>query len=109
MPKRGLQVAAGGHLGYAPCGALYTNAPPNMPHMYGPIANQIKKLPNHQLPVYSNEAGATKNFLPASNNGSIYANNLSENTVYSVDNNSRGALDRRSEYLNPDKIRSTYA
>ena len=106
VPKRGLQIAAGGHLGYAPCGALYTNAPPNHSHMYGPVINQIQNLPNHRLPTNSNEAASTKNFLPA--RPTIYDNNLSENNVYVVDNHSRGAFDRRAEYLNADKIRSTY-
>ena len=107
VPKRGLQIAAGGHLGYAPCGALYTNAPPNHTHMYGPVMNQVQHLPNHRQPVYSNEADATRNFVPAKS--SMYQSNLSENTVHCVDNHSRGYLDQRGEYLNPDKIRSTYA
>ncbi len=41
------RVAAGGHQGYAPLGGLYTSAPPNNPHIYGPPSQQVAHLPNH--------------------------------------------------------------
>lgn len=107
VPKKGLQIAAGGHLGYAPCGALYTNAPPNHSHMYGSVIDQIQNLPNHRLGSdHSIQAAATNNFIQLP----IYQNNLSENTVHCVDNKPRSHdFDQRREYLNPDKLRSTYA
>lgn len=65
MPKRGLQLAAGGHLGYGALGTLYTNAPPNHPHVYGPVYNQVAHLPNHGIPgdEYTNDR--SRSYMPA--------------------------------------------
>lgn len=63
MPRRGLQLAAGGHLGYGALGTLSTNAPPNNPHVYGDIYEQVAHLPNHGMPGVSLDR--SRNYVPA--------------------------------------------
>lgn len=85
VAKKGIQVAAGGHLGYAPMGCLYTNAVPNHPHTYGPVLDQIRSLPNHRPEyddTYSNRA-----FVPTKS--SIYDSNMSETKKYLLDINTQ--------------------
>lgn len=38
-------LPAGGHQGYGACGGLYAQSAPLLPHMYGSLSEQRKKLP----------------------------------------------------------------
>lgn len=82
MPKDGVQVAAGGHLGYGALGSLYTNAPPNHTHIYGPVIDQIYHLPKHSMPDNQN-VNYSKSFVP-SKSSAYETNNISENTKTKV-------------------------
>lgn len=103
--KKGIQIAAGGHQGYAPLGTLYTNATPNNPHIYGHPLLQVQHLPNHNLP--SDNVNQKSNAANPKYPSSIYKSNLPENVVlstYAKANN----YPQGDQYLNPDKNGSTF-
>ena len=90
-------------MGYAPLGGLYTNAAPNLPHMYGDPITQIQHLPNHKLPEQLNGAPNYNTHIQ-----SIYNSNLPEKVVsssYASANN----YPQPNEYLNPNKLNSLYS
>lgn len=99
VAKKGIQVAAGGHLGYAPMGCLYTNAVPNHPHIYGPVLDQVKGLPNHR-PEYD-DSYSSRAYVPAKS--SIYDSNMTEKKTYLLDLNTR-QFPGHSDYLGPNKL-----
>lgn len=103
--KKGIQIAAGGHQGYAPLGTLYTNATPNNPHIYGHPLLQAQHLPHHKLVTDNiNEKNSMSNPKYPS---SIYKSNLPENvnlSTYAKANDYPG----NKAYLNANKCGSTY-
>jgi hypothetical protein len=86
-------------------GTLYTNATPNNPHIYGHPLLQAQHLPNHKI-----TSGDVNQKLSDANPkypSSIYKSNLPENvylSTYAKANDYPGS----NQYLNPDKISSTY-
>lgn len=103
VAKKGVQIAAGGHLGYGALGSLYTNAPPNLTHIYGPIMDQVYHLPNHRLP--ENVKDTTKSFVPSKS--SIYTSNMSELPASYATTNTTNKLGR-DEYLETNKVKFAY-
>lgn len=102
--KKGIQIAAGGHQGYAPLGTLYTNATPNNPHIYGHPLLQAQHLPNHHLASDVNQKSNPANpKYPAS----IYKSNIPEHvhlSTYAMAND----YPEHKPYLNPNKLGSMY-
>ncbi len=103
VPRKGIQIAAGGHQGYAPLGTLYTNATPNNVHIYGHPLVQAQNLPNHKLAgeVTDNMSGKLKY------QQSIYKSNIPETvelSTYAKANKYPG----HNQYLNPNKLGSMY-
>lgn len=103
--KQGIQIAAGGHQGYAPLGTLYTNAVPNNPHIYGHPLLQAQHLPNHNL--MSNNVNQKSNSSNPKYPSSIYKSNLPENVHLSTYGKAND-YPQNSPYLNANKIGSTY-
>ncbi|CAF0778986.1 unnamed protein product [Brachionus calyciflorus] len=102
VAQKGIQVAAGGHLGYAPMGCLYTNAVPNHPHIYGPVLEQVKSLPNHR-PEYD-DTYSSRAYVPTKS--SIYDSNSTEKKNYLLDTNTK-LYQGHSDYLGPNKLKTT--
>ncbi len=101
VSKKGIQIAAGGHQGYAPLGTLYTNAVPNNPHIYGHPLVQAQHLPNHKL----KEDFDTKTDVNPKYPSPIYKSNLPENVHLSTYARANGYPGNK-EYLSPNKIGS---
>jgi len=101
VSKQGIQIAAGGHQGYAPLGTLYTNAVPNNPHIYGHPLIQAQHLPNHKLSSDCKKTEEVNPKYPAS----IYKSNLPENVHLSTYAKANGYPGNK-EYLNANKIGS---
>lgn len=101
VSKQGIQIAAGGHQGYAPLGTLYTNAVPNNPHIYGHPLLQAQNLPNHKLSADCKKTDEVNPKYPPS----IYKSNLPENVHLSTYARANGYPGHK-EYLNPNKIGS---
>ncbi len=103
VPRKGIQIAAGGHQGYAPLGTLYTNATPNNAHIYGHPLLQAQHLPNHRLASdVTNNVSANPKYPQ-----SIYKSNIPENvhlSTYGKANEYPG----HNQYLNPNKLGSMY-
>jgi hypothetical protein len=85
VSRKGIVLAAGGHQGYSPLGALYTNAPPNNPHIYGVTLNQVRNLPNHCASFLTNDSR-------------VYVSNASDDGFIKQENKTK------KEYLDPYKI-----
>ncbi len=103
--KQGIQIAAGGHQGYAPLGTLYTNATPNNPHIYGHPLLQTQNLPNHR--IISDNVNQKANNANPKYPSSIYKSNLPESvhlSTYAKAND----YPAPNSYLNPDKISSAF-
>lgn len=103
MANRGVTIAAGGHLGYAPMGTLYTNAVPNDPHIYGPVLNQVNHLPDHRSD--SDDRYSSRSYIPTQSR--IYAANMSERINYNLDVNIK-QYTGHNDYLDPNRIRTTF-
>lgn len=86
-------------------GCLYTNAAPNDSHIYGPIIDQVRSLPNHRADI--DDDYSSKSYVPVRSTR-IYNSNLSENLNKSYETNPN-MYSGHKEYLDPNKIRSTYA
>lgn len=102
--RKGIQIAAGGHQGYAPLGGLYTNASPNNPHIYGHPLLQVSGLPHHKAP----NASSTYSSTAQSNNSPIYKSNLPERvnlSTYAKAND----YPTVNPYLNSNKLNSTFS
>jgi len=102
--RKGIQIAAGGHQGYAPLGGLYTNASPNNPHIYGHPLQQVSGLPHHKAP----NASSTYSSTAQSNNSPIYKSNLPERvnlSTYAKAND----YPTVNPYLNSNKLNSTFS
>lgn len=100
--RKGIQIAAGGHQGYAPLGGLYTNAQPNNPHIYGHPLIQVSGLPHHKPPSASN---STNPNAAQPNNNPIYKSNMPEKvylSTYAKANN----YPTVNPYLNSNKLNS---
>jgi hypothetical protein len=77
---------------------LYTSAPPNNNHVYGPSIEQVQHLPNHKIRVAQTE---TLGFGPFKS--SIYNSNLSDPKASTSYGNYNQYI-TPNQYLNPNKI-----
>lgn len=100
VARRGVQIAAGGHQGYAPLGGLYTSAPPNNPHIYGAPIEQVKNFPNHRLKT---DQSATIFDVDRPPRETLYSSNTTEGSDYVP------TKFVRSDYLDANKNRLTFA
>lgn len=103
--RKGIQIAAGGHQGYAPLGGLYTNAPPNNPHIYGHPLHQVSLLPHHRAPNTPTTSTAPNAAQP--NNSPIYKSNLPEK-VYLSTYAKANDYPTNNPYLNANKLNSAF-
>jgi len=101
--RKGIQIAAGGHQGYAPLGGLYTNAVPNNPHIYGHPLAQVSSLPHHKPPTSNSTVPNT--IQPP--NSSIYKSNLPEK-VYMSTYAKANDYPTLNPYLNSNKLNSAF-
>lgn len=104
--RDGIQVAAGGHQGYAPLGTLYTNATPNNVHIYGHPLLQVQHLPNHLITSESFNQNTQTNINPKYPS-TIYKSNLPE-SVYLSTYAKANDYPSNNQYLNPNKNGSTF-
>ena len=104
MNRKGIQIAAGGHQGYAPLGGLYTNAVPNNPHIYGHPLLQVNQLPHHKPPTSNS---TVPNIIQPHNNP-IYKSNMPEK-VYLSSYAKANDYPTVNPYLNSNKLNSAFS